>query len=54
MLTARQLGTALLALPEEQLDLVVFSTADWNTVGAVGLMDDYLIDGKRVVELSTS
>lgn len=51
-LTARQLAAALLALPEDQLDLVVFSTADWSTVGGVALMDNYAIDGKPVVELS--
>jgi hypothetical protein len=52
LVTARELAAALLALPEEQQDLQVFSTADWSTVTYVGIMDDYTIDGQPVVELS--
>lgn len=51
-MTARELAAALLALPEELQDLQVFSTADWSLVSEVGVMADYLVDGKPVVEIS--
>jgi hypothetical protein len=52
-LTVRQLAAALAARPEEEQDLLVFSTADWTVVSSVdGIMDEVLADGSHVVEIS--
>jgi hypothetical protein len=52
-LTVRQLAAALAARPEEEQDLLVFSTADWTVVSRVdGIMDGMTADGSLVVEIS--
>lgn len=52
-LTVRQLAAALAARPEEEQDLLVFSTADWTVVSSVdGIRDGMTADGSLVVEIS--
>lgn len=51
-LTVRELAAALAARPPEEQGLLVFSTADWDTVAGVrGVMEGWNIDGKPVVEI---
>jgi hypothetical protein len=43
-MTARELGNALLALPQDRLDKPVFSTCDWDYVHEVEAREDQSCD----------